>query len=127
MFPLSEIRRAVTHYFGTELGDRKIWCDAASDGAHFGCFCEQPGQRQRAGQNKLGEPPVRINFDGFAQVLEPMHHTPEIDIGNPDKEVPMKKKWVARTESYRLRDMPPSLPRPPEEELHQPEIGICCG
>jgi len=35
--------------------------------------------------------PVRIDFDRLAQVLDAVNHSPEIDIGETDKKVPLEK------------------------------------
>jgi len=53
-----------------------------------------------------------------------VNHSSEMDVGNPDEKVPEKKERIARTEPHRFRDMGLGLARSPEEDLHQPEIGV---
>ena len=45
----------------------------------------------------------------------------------PDEKVPSEEERIARTEPHRFHDMGPGLARPTEQDLHQPEIGVCYG
>src|SRR3954453_22397798 len=118
MLTLREVDRVVAHHFAAELGDREIGRETPGNGTDLLCFREQPRKRQRAGQYELREPPVRVDLDRPAQACEAVNHASEIDVGNPDEEMPVEQQWIAGAEPHRLRNMGPSLACPSEEELH---------
>src|SRR5271156_2519226 len=95
-----------------------------SDLADFGCLCEQPAERQRAGQDEVGVSPVRVDFHRLAQALDAANHSPEIDIGETDEKVPLEEERIARTKPHRLLDMSAGLASPPEQKLHHPDICV---
>ena len=67
---LREVHRIVAYCFGAVFGDGKIGHQTLGGGSQTcGGLCEQPGKCQRAGQDELGESPVRIDFDRFAHAL----------------------------------------------------------
>ena len=69
--------------------------------------------RAFSGQHEMGVSPVRVDFDRFAQALDPANHTPEVDIGKTDEEMPLKEERIARAEAHRILDMAAGLPPPP--------------
>jgi hypothetical protein len=75
----------------------------------------------------MGETPVGVDFSRFAQATQRVNRASEIDIRKTDEQVPSEKERIARTEPHRVLDMGARLARPPEEKLHQPEIGVCYG
>ena len=121
---LRQIHRVVAYRFGAVFGDGEIGRESPGDGADLGGLREQPGKRQRTGQDELGEAPVRVDLDRFAHALDPANHSPEIDVGKTDEKVPSEEERISRTEPYRFFDMGASFACPTEEKLHQPEISM---
>jgi len=120
MLALCEERRIVTPRFGAELGDREMGRETPGDGAHFGRLRKQPGKAERAGQDEMGMSPVRIDLDHLAQALDAVNHSPEIDIGETDKKMPLEEERIARTEPHRFLDMGASLVRRPSKSFMTP-------
>jgi hypothetical protein len=85
MLALREVHRLVARRPSAEPGDGEIGHQTLGDRTDFGCLREQPGKRQRAGQDKLGESPIRIDLNRLAQALDPMSHSPEIISATPMK------------------------------------------
>jgi hypothetical protein len=126
-FALRQVYRVVAYRLRVVFGDGEIGRESPGGGAHFSCFPEQPGKRQRGGQSELGESPIRVDFDRFAQAAQRVNHTSEIDVGETHEQVPSEKERIARTEPHRVLDVGAGVARPTEEKLHQPEIGVCYG
>src|SRR5271167_3013276 len=104
----------VTHRFGAVFGDGDIGRQTVRDGTDFGRLREQPGKRQRTGQDEMGGSPVRVDFDRFAQALDTANHSPEIDIGKADEKVPEKRcgsRGLSRIASSTWARVSPARPR----------------
>jgi hypothetical protein len=54
MLALREVHGVVARCPGAEPGDGEIGHQTLGDRTDFGCLREQPGERQRAGQDELG-------------------------------------------------------------------------
>src|SRR6516162_903074 len=126
MLALRKVYRVVARRPGAEPGDGEIGHQTPADRTDFGGLCEQPGKRQYSSQDELGESPIRIDLDRFAQALDPVNHPPEIHLAYTHEEVPMKEERVARAQTHRLRDMAAGVAGPSKRELHLPEIGVGC-
>jgi len=50
---LREVYRIVAYRFGAEFGDGKIGGETLGDCTDFGCFRQQSGKPQGAGENEL--------------------------------------------------------------------------